>query len=163
MLDLLNTLSAMKVLFVLITAAIFPVTALAQIYTWTDASGRVHFSDKAPANQKSATVDLPESAANSTPEPNIDESERLERQKRLVQVLEEERMEKERLKAEAKAEAEKKVAYCERFKNRLSRMDEASLLYSENKDGTVRYWEAKEADQYRVQLRNRYQQECEQA
>lgn len=142
--------------------ALLPLAATAQVYTWTDANGRVHFSDKAPAHHQAQTVDLPEPSPQSSV-PDVDETERLARQQRLVKALEEDRLEKERLKAEARAEAEKKVAYCERFKNRMDRMASASRLYSENKDGTIRYWDDDEADRTREELQARYQQECGQA
>jgi hypothetical protein len=136
-----------------------PAVAFSQVYRWVDSQGRVHFSDKAPPDQKVDTVALPEVEA--TPSADVlPEADALERQRRLVQVLEEERLERERLKAEAKAEAEKKAAYCERFKNRLERMESASLLYSENDDGTVKYWKDQDADRFKREQRALFQQEC---
>ncbi len=149
----------MKAVILFISFAVFSISAAAQVYTWKDANGQVHFSDKAPADKQVQTLDLPV-AAPAPDVPDVGDAERLARQQRLVKALEEERLEKERIKAEAQAEAEKKAAYCERFKNRLARMDSASLLYSENKDGTVKYWEDKDADRFRKEQKARYQQEC---
>lgn len=149
----------MRILILLSVLSLLPLSAFAQVYTWRDAQGRVHFSDKAPAGQKAQTVNLPEAAPEPVA-PASDEGEQLARQKRLAQALEEERLEKERLKEQAQAEAEKKAQYCERFANRLSRMDAASRLYSENQDGTLSYWNEEDSDRVRAETHARYQTEC---
>lgn len=145
--------------FVVLVWLVVPDWAFSQVYRWVDSQGRVHFSDKAPPDQKVDTVALPPVETAPVVD-GVSEAEVLERQRRLVKVLEEERLERERLKAEAKAEADKKAAYCERFKNRLARMESASLLYSENEDGTLKYWDAKDADRFRQEQRALFQQQC---
>jgi len=50
----MSKLTTATALWMLAWALISP--AQAQIYTWKDASGRVHFSDKAPANQQAERI-----------------------------------------------------------------------------------------------------------
>lgn len=133
--------------------------AQAEVYKWVDASGRVHFGDQAPANQKAQSLDFPETdAAPAASEPS--ELERRQRQDKLARALEEDRLEKERQQTELKQQAEKKKAYCERFKNRMERLEASSQVYSENKDGTIQYWKDKDADRYKAQQRAKFQEEC---
>lgn len=144
----------------LVCAATWTVSehAMAQVYKWTDANGRVHFSDAAPPDQKVDTLDLPE--VERSPAQEVSDTDYLERQRKLSRVLEEERLEKEKVKAQAKAEAEKKKAYCERFRNRLARLDASSLVYTENKDGTVKYWEAEDATRLKAEQHAQFDREC---
>ena len=136
--------------------------ASAQIYKWTDSEGRVHFGDSAPPDQKVDTVSVHESAKQDQAA-DVSEQAMMERQRRVTQALEEERLEKEKHQAEEKEAAAKKAAYCERFKNRLERLDSSSTVYSENPDGTVKYWKSEDADSFKVKKHQQYQQECGQS
>lgn len=56
-------------LFVLLTLGLVPLAALAQLYSWKDASGKTHYGDQPPAGKKEAARALrvsppPEDAAN---------------------------------------------------------------------------------------------------
>ncbi len=144
---------------VLFVAMVLGASAQAQIYKWTDSEGRVHFSDQAPADQSSTSVNVRE-VPTETGEQDLSEQEHLERQKRLARVLEEERLEKEQAQAAREADLAKKAAYCERLRNRLQRMDQASRVYSEQKDGTIRYLDDAEADQFKIDMRGRFEREC---
>lgn len=135
-------------------------SAHAEVYKWVDENGRVHFGDKAPSQQKQVqTLDLPESAP-AAPTVDPSDEERRQRQERLTRALAEERLEKERLAAEEKQKAEKKKEYCQRFRNRMKRLEASSQVYSENRDGTVTYWKDKDADRYKAEQRQRFRQEC---
>lgn len=135
------------------------VVAQADVFRWVDANGRVHFSDKAPAHQKVETLTLPEADA-TVAAPDISEEERKQRQQRLVQALEEERLAKAQHKAELKQKEVEHQAHCERFRNRMQRLQSSTHVYSENKDGTVTYWKDAEADRYKADMNSRLQQEC---
>ena len=153
----MSKLTTATVLWVLAWGLVAP--AQAQIYTWKDASGRVHFSDKAPANQQAESIQMPV-AEPAAAGPDESEQERLARQRRLVQALEEERLEKERQKAEAQAAAAEKAIWCERFRNRLARLEDAGRVYSENEDGTVTYWKDADVDRLKQERKEQYAREC---
>lgn len=62
----------------------------AEVYKWVDENGQTRFSDKPPIQNKFETLNMPSSPApNTTPE--LSENERLEKQKKLLQVFDEER------------------------------------------------------------------------
>ena len=134
------------------------IQAYAEVYRWVDASGKVHFSDTAPNDQKVETIVLPESKPR--PEATLTDSERQKRQAHVVKVLEEERLKKEKQRKEELAEKEKHIQYCKRFESRLKHMDTISVFYNENDDGTIQYLSDEEGDRYRREVKQQYQQEC---
>ncbi|HVL01185.1 MAG TPA: DUF4124 domain-containing protein [Dongiaceae bacterium] len=135
--------------------------AQAEVYRWVDAEGRVHFGDSAPKGQKAETLEMPEADKPASPTGDAFSDEVMrQRQDKLSRVLEEERLEKERAQADVKQKAAEKEAYCERFKNRMERLEASSQVYSENKDGSIRYWKDKDADRYKADQRKRFKQEC---
>ena len=134
--------------------------ASAEVYRWVDANGRVHFGDRAPADGKAEALDMPQAGKDAAATPDVSEQQLRERQQRVSRVLEEERLEKEQQKAAQKQQEAEKKAYCERFRNRMERLDASSQVYTENKDGTIKYWKDKDADRYKAKQRAQYKAEC---
>lgn len=134
--------------------------ANAEVYRWVDANGRVHFGDRAPADRKAEALDMPQADKDAAATQDVSEQELRERQERVSRVLEEERLEKEQQKAALKQQEAEKAVYCERFRNRMERLEASSQVYSENQDGTVKYWKDKDADSYKAKQRAQYQAEC---
>lgn len=148
----------MRALF-LVFVLILPVLGYGEVYRWVDANGKVHFSDRAPTGQKTETINLPPPKDNQQGEVVSDEERRL-RQKKLVKMLEEERLAKEQAKKEAEQQAAEKATYCERLKNRLSYLDRYTHIYEENEDGTRKYMSDEEMDAYRAEYKEKYRREC---
>lgn len=149
-------------LLLMIWLGVASVSAYADVYRWVDDHGRVHFSDKKPAGNTAQTLDMPE-AEEQPGAPDLSEFERMQRQKKLVKMLEEERLEKANKKAKLAQEAEAQVQYCTRFKNRLTYLDRTTHFYSEQDDGTRVYMSDQEAEAYRARVKNQYQVECGEA
>ncbi|AUM12607.1 DUF4124 domain-containing protein [Ketobacter alkanivorans] len=131
----------------------------AEVYRWVDEQGRVQFSDKAPVNAEVQTLALPVVEERSAT-PELSDAERMARQKKLVKMLEEERLAKQEEKAQLALEAKEREQYCTRFKNRLSYVDQYTHFYDEKEDGTRQYMSDQEADAYRVRLKQQYKEEC---
>lgn len=146
----------------ILVAVMLSVTAQAEVYRWVDDNGRVHFSDKAPVGGKAQAMDLP-TAKDEPGTPDLSEFERMQRQKKLVKMLEEERLAKEEQRAKLAQEAEERAQYCTRFKNRLSYLDQYTHFYDEKEDGTREYMSDQEADAYRTKLKQKYRDECGEA
>lgn len=130
-----------------------------EIYRWVDDRGQVHFGDSAPSTVKAQTLDMPE-ADDAKTAPDESDADRLLRQQKVVRMLEEDRLEKERIKAEKAQKAEDLAKYCVRFKNRLKHMEGYTHFYDENDDGTRQYLDDKASDDYRARLKKQYQDEC---
>ena len=105
--------------------------ALAEVYKWTDADGRVHFGDR-PPHGKAATVRLPTTA---TDTPAATPEERLEQQRRLLRAYDEERRQKRDARAQAQRDAEERQRRCAQARDDLRNREYASGLYRLGPDG----------------------------
>ncbi|HAG96823.1 MAG: hypothetical protein CMK83_04645 [Pseudomonadales bacterium] len=141
---------------------LFAASAQAEVYRWVDESGKVHFSDRAPDQGAVEKIDLPQ-AEEPAPSRDLSDFERLQRQKKLVKMLEEERLAKEAQQAQLAREAEEHAQYCTRFKNRLGYIDQYTHFYDEKEDGTREYMSEDQADAYRARLKQQYKEECGEA
>lgn len=133
--------------------------ATAEIYKWTDASGRVHFGDK-PTDKaaKTETLALPAPTASVAPAATPDN--RLERQRRLLKVMEQERAEKER-KQQALAAAEaSRQRECTKLRNTL-KDSEGRLIYTTDEDGVDHFLTEEQRRGYIEQLRRALQENCQ--
>jgi hypothetical protein len=99
------------------------------VYKWTDAEGRVHYGDR-PQDTSATAVPI-ESAPPA--DPQLDE--RREREKRLLEVFEEER-EAQRREAERLAvERVEQQQRCTRARELLARYQTARYLYGQDEQG----------------------------
>ena len=138
---------------------LFSTSLSAEVFRWVDENGKVHFGDRPPMGQKTETLDLPKGPDQSQA-PLVSDEERKLRQRKLVKMLEEERLAKEQAKQEAAAEAKEKEQHCIRFKNRLAYLDRYTHIYNEREDGTRDYMSDEEMDAYRARVKEQYRQEC---
>ena len=143
----------------MLVALLLSVTAQAEVYRWVDDNGRVHFSDQAPVGGQAETLAMPKEKELQGAT-DLSEFERLQRQKKLVKMLEEERLAKQEKRAQVAKAAEEREKYCTKFKNRLKYLDQYTHFYDEKDDGTREYMTEEEADAYRAGLKQKYQEEC---
>lgn len=130
-----------------------------QVYKWVDENGKVHFGDKPPVNSKAEELNLPEVKSADTPE--VTHAERIERQRRLVKALEEERKEKQKAKQEKKDKEAKQVAACKQLKGRIKHSETINRYFRYDEQGERTYYSDAEADAFRNKLKAAYQQNCE--
>jgi len=100
----------------------------AEVYKWVDEKGKTHYSDK-PVNENAETVEIKK-----TPALDAGHKSRVEKQRRLLKVLDEERQETKQQKAEAKAEKLKRKTNCAKARKELQEIKSASFLYKESSD-----------------------------
>ena len=131
-----------------------PLTAGA-IYKWTDAQGRVHYSDR-PADADSGTLKI-----RPAPQPpQADMRERQTRQQKLLRAFEEER-DLDRQKA-AKAREEKRIRAdnCASARQNLEAYRNARYLYDEDDSGERRILSHAERDQATEKMRQAVEYWC---
>ena len=131
----------------------------AEVYRWTDADGRVHFSDRPPEQSSTAAqkLELPRSSAPTDPEL---EAYR-QRTRKLLEVWDEER----RLDAEARsaelAEAERRAEQCERLRRKLARTRSARYVYRAGPEGEREIFSAEERTRYEAGLQDMLHRLCD--
>lgn len=131
-------------------------SAAAEIYTWKDASGRVHFSDSPPpdANVKSMksapTATAPETDASKPAPKSWQEKELESRQKKAEQAQADEKKKAEQ------ARAAEKERYCANLKRNIAMLERGGRVGRPNDKGEFEFFSddqiAKEAEQARSQL-----------
>ena len=100
----------------------------AQVYKWVDENGKTHYSDK-PHDKQSETVQI-----RKTPKLDPGLETRLKKQKRLLEVMDEERQESRENKAAKAEEKLKRVANCAKSRSKLQNIKNARFLYEESVD-----------------------------
>lgn len=125
----------MKTLFVVLILACVSAVAMGQVYKWTDAKGQVHFGDKPPVTGAEKLA-VPS-------EPSMGDA-KAARARALEQARKVELLERERLRREKAAAAERKS---EAYDRKVA--DERRGRYAEYcKDATIEY------DYYKAELRH---------
>lgn len=120
----------MKCIGILITLIISPVCH-AEIYKWTDEHGRVHYGER-PASKNTEKVEIKSSPSNH--DPGIS-SERQEKQRKLLEVLEEERQEKAQKKEEELKQKREIERECAELNDYYQSLKEVNLVYELDEEG----------------------------
>lgn len=108
-------------------------SSYAEVYKWIDENGQTRFSDKAPTQNKFETVNIaPSPKTNNIP--TVTDQERLEKQKKMLQVFEEDRQLKQAKQAAHLAEErEKWRATCAKQQSIMSTVRTGTLAkYDQN-------------------------------
>jgi hypothetical protein len=150
-----------KIQILALVSLLWVSSAQAEVYRWVDEKGQVHFSDQVPEQGQAEALDLPESEKQAPTQSDaaFAEEQRL-RQQRVTQVLEEERLAKEKAKAEKQAKIEERKKQCAKFSTRLSYYQPGTQFYEENEDGTRTYMSGEESDKYLEELKKKYEENC---
>jgi len=126
----------MKFLILLFSLAV-PIVAHAGVYKWVDENGKVHYGDQLQASQPTVEIKVDDAA----PAPSYfdDELSREEKRERLLQSMEEDRVEKQEIREKQKAVKEKNRQRCNRYRDQMRHYERASSLYKLDKDGNRVY------------------------
>lgn len=133
----------------------------AEIYKWTDESGRLHFGDK-PTGKKVEMLEAPAApAAVATPSASAPDAAAIrERQRRLLEVMQAERDARERALREEQAEKAKNERQCRRVATTLKNA-EGRVLYQTSDAGEDRQLTPEQTQQYLDGLRGALKEHCQ--
>lgn len=120
-------------IFVLMT----PFIADAGVYKWVDENGKVHYGDQPVASQPSVEMNVDDSSP--APSSGGDVLSRAEKRERLLQSMEEDRLEKKEQREKQKAQREKNKRKCNRYRDRMRHYQRASALYNLDQQGNRVY------------------------
>jgi hypothetical protein len=131
-----------------------PGVALGEVYRWVDDSGRVHFSDK-PHGDHGEKIELLEPPPTPQTAP-----QKLPDRERLLQMYEQERRERQAVKAQRDRDRAHLKQQCQKVENTLRRYLAGGPLYDVQPDGTRRFYTAAEKDQELAKLRGVLKRHC---
>ena len=124
---------------VVLVVLLLPMAASAELYKWTDAEGRVHFTDRKPAAAASVeTLKVPRAQppteGGGVAAPVQDSRSVLERQKRMAEILAEEREQRDAVQVRKEKELAARRRQCNEARDYRRNADGASL-YEVNEKG----------------------------
>lgn len=113
-------------------------SSYAEVYKWVDENGQTRFSDKPPVQNKFETLNMPSSPPPTTT-PELSDSERIDKQKKLLQVFDEERDAKAKMQTERIEKNKKLAAQCTSARNRLEYVSTDVIYRGDGKGGRIYY------------------------
>lgn len=129
----------MKLMAVVLVMMV-PGLTVAEIYRWVDESGAVHYGDRA-VDPKAVELNLESSPVRQKENSGSSDKEmtREEKRERLLDAMQEDRAERNRLSEEDKQKKKVKKIKCAQLKDKLRRMRRASGLYNLDENGNRRF------------------------
>lgn len=144
-----------KICFIFLLVCV-PFNSQAEIYKWTDSSGTIHYDDKPPLQNKKQLMNIREQH-NSVQGVSGD---RLKRQKKLLDAMDEDR----KLKKDETAKKKKKKAQlkkqCNNARDSLKGYLRSSYVYNLDKDGNRVVLPSSARDNVIARLRKRIETSC---
>jgi len=120
--------SRLPVMMVLALASAF---AIADVYKWIDADGKVHYGDRPPgAGTDSRTMTLP-----AAPARDSERGQRSLKQQRLLDAFEAERTAEAQAAADSAAARREGRQRCEKASRELARFERATIVYTTGDSG----------------------------
>ncbi len=123
-----HPIPASSLLILIVTVVTLPVLQAADIYKWTDEQGRVHYGDRPEGKQ------VVQISTTSGPAPDPTQGQRLQQQRQLLDVFEEDRQKLKQARTDEKAARVTRLANCDKARTRLTEMKNARYIYEESKD-----------------------------
>ena len=117
----------------LLILALLPVVGFAQVYSWKDASGKIHYGDRPPAEQKPDSRKLaappPETAGADAARKAASERQLAEREKQLKAQEEAKQLQ------ESPAEAKQRMENCQQARTNLTAIESGQERFTSNAKG----------------------------
>ena len=110
----------------------------AGVYKWVDENGKVHYGDQPKATQPAVEVDVDDTAV-TVPAFGGGDMSREEKRERLLEAMEEDRIEKQEKQEKQKAIKEQNRQKCNHYRDRMRHYERASALYKLDNDGNRVY------------------------
>ncbi len=120
--------------FILLGMIILSGTAHAEVFKWVDANGKVHYSDRKMTTQ--AQKLNVKTGTKSNGQNTKDVEQRLMQQKKYVNYLQAERLERQEKRQEAKAAEDKKKKVCAAFRDQLKSYTQGNYRWYELDEAT---------------------------
>lgn len=142
----------------LLLVFMMPLVVHASVYKWVDENGKVHYGDQPQASQPAVEMKVDDTAP--APSYSDDELSREEKRERLLQSMEEDRVEKQEMREKQKAVREKNRQKCNRYRDKMRHYERASSLYKLDKDGNRVYMSEGDRDRATKNLQANIKKYC---
>lgn len=144
-------------LILLICSTLLTVSAGAGVYKWTDAQGQVHYGDS-PTHTAAEKLQVTPSALPTPPQPS--EDARRKTQRRLLEIYQEERQQKQASADKLRQDKATRKENCRKARLRHEHYNSASGIYQKNAQGERHYLDRAARDQYMRDLQTDMERWC---
>lgn len=134
--------------------------ASSEIYKWVDETGKTHYGDRAPGVKNAKKMDIVERNEDAAPASDFSTQERLERQQKVLQSLQEDRLKREKEQAEAAAKKQEHKKKCARLAAEIKHNEQVSVFYKISDTGERVYYSDSEGDAVRQKSKDAYSKHC---
>lgn len=121
---------------ILLLCIILPLFTHAGVYKWVDENGKVYYGDQPESTQPSIEINIDDSPTAATPDDDIS---RAEKRERLLQSMEEDRLEKQEKRDKQQALKQQNRQKCNRYRDQMRHHERARAIYKLDKDGNRVY------------------------
>lgn len=128
----------------------------AGIYKWVDANGKVHYSDKVPAQEKAQELDVDVGPVEANPELE----QYRQRNRALIKVWDEERNQRQSQQAEQRKQLAQQRQRCAKLQREYDSSRRAGYLYVPRKDGERDIYSDEQRAKYEQQLADFLRKRC---
>jgi hypothetical protein len=139
-------------------AALISLPLQAEVYQWTDEEGRVHYSDR-PAHESAQQMQLPKTQASSQTQSMPAERQQLRR--RMLEVYEQERLDKREAAAQVKQQREERRRQCYNARAQYENYSNAGSIYERQDNGERIYLDKQQREQYLAGLKAEVKRYCD--
>ncbi|WP_126444553.1 DUF4124 domain-containing protein [Sulfuricystis multivorans] len=109
-----------------ILLALLPLAAAAQVYSWKDASGKVHYGDRPPAERQAQVRQLPGAPAAT---PDVEAARKAAAERQFAQ-REKQTRSQDKSAPEDPAQAKLRAENCQRAKNQLAALESGQIRFT---------------------------------
>ena len=145
----------MKCIGILIALILSPVCH-AEIYKWTDEHGRTHYGER-PASENTEKVEIKSSPPAQAPELAND---RQEKQRKLLEVLEEERQQKAQQRKEELKQKREIEKECAELRDYHQSLKDVNLVYELDEEGNRNFLSEEQHKQEIAEVENYLGKHC---
>lgn len=123
----------------LLLLLMLPLVIQAAVYKWIDDEGNVHYGDKPTLSEPSVEVEVDDIVSVPLYDSNEGSMSREERRERLLQSMEEDRLEKKQQREQQQALKQQNRKKCNRYRDRMRHYERASGIYRLDEGGSRVY------------------------
>jgi lysyl-tRNA synthetase class I len=150
-----------SLVFLIVLILINSISA-AEIYQWVDENGKVHFSDKPPAQGKQAkTREVTESKSGKTQQKaQTSVQQRVEKANRWLNTTLTQQKQKLKAQEQAWQEKQQQQAECKVLAQELAEYESAAIIYDYNSQGERYHLNQQQRQQLLDRIRNKIARQC---
>ena len=137
-----------------------PLVTDAAVYKWVDAEGNVHYGDRPVEAEPSVEIQVDDVVTVPAFSDGDDTMTREEKRERLLQSMEEDRLEKQEQREKQQALKQQNRKKCNRYRDKMRHYERARGIYRLDKDGNRVYMSAQDRTRATKNLQKKIDKYC---